>query len=231
MVHRCSPVVHCVALCGPSPASAATDGHSPGDTLHLTRSHPIALPLASSLASPLSNAGGGFSAPRNFARIPSTVDSLLLCCDASSPSIIPLAAATGLPTVCIRIITALVASCCMVMEQRLTQSSTFQLLRWSCLCRQTGQSSSGGRHCINITWMCSCLLHIIGLTALRLCCAALLPMYGYRSPTPTHALPHHRTTATQRTAQLTTSHGGASLAALTMHTLHAGYLISSGLQP
>ena len=95
-MHRRSPFVYCVAFCGPSPSAAATDGHPPDDVQHLTQSHPTAFLSAPLLASPLSTVGAFVLAPPTFAPFPSTVDSVLLCYDASSPSFILLAAATEL---------------------------------------------------------------------------------------------------------------------------------------
>jgi hypothetical protein len=78
--------------------------------------------------------------------------------------------------------------------------------------------------------MCSCSLHIIGLTSLHCCCATLLRLSILRSSIPTHALSHHRAETTQLTAQLTTSRGGATLAVLATNTMQADDLPSSGRQ-
>lgn len=78
--------------------------------------------------------------------------------------------------------------------------------------------------------MRSCSPHIIRLTSLHLCCAILLRLLSYRSSTPIHALPHHRTDGTQQTAQFTTSRREAPLAVLATNTLQAGWLPSSASQ-
>jgi len=218
-VRRCSLAIHCVAFCDPSPAAGATAGCSPGDAQHLTRSHPTAPPWTLSLASPLRMAAGCLSPLPTAAPIPSIADTLLLCYDASSPRSVFLAAATGLPTVRIRTITALIAWCCAAMERRLSQASTFQLPLLSHLRRKACQSASGGRHRIESAWMHSHLPHTISLTPLLFCCATPLRLYSYRSAIPIPALLDHRTEGTQQVAPLTTSHREAPLAAFTTHIL------------
>ena len=218
-MRRCSLAIHCVAFCDPSPAAGATAGCSPGDAQHLTRSHPTAPPWTPSLASPLRMAAGCLSPLPTAAPIPSIADTLLLCYDASSPRSVFLAAATGLPTVRIRTITALIAWCCAAMERRLSQASTFQLPLLSHLRRKACQSASGGRHRIESAWMHSHLPHTISLTPLLFCCATPLRLYSYRSAIPIPALLDHRTEGTQQVAPLTTSHREAPLAAFTTHIL------------
>ena len=178
----------------------------------------------------LSSAPAGCLSPLpTAAPIPSIADTLLLCYDASSPRSVLLAAATGLPTVRIRTITALIAWCCAAMERRLSQASTFQLPLL--LRRKACQSASGGRHRIESAWMHSHLPHTISLTPLLFCCATPLRLYSYRSAIPIPALLDHRTEGTQQVAPLTTSHREAPLAAFTTHILHTGQLPSSDRRP
>ena len=176
-------------------------------------------------------AAGCLSPLPTAAPIPSIADTLLLCYDASSPRSVLLAAATGLPTVRIRTITALIAWCCAAMERRLSQASTFQLPLLSHLRRKACQSASGGRHRIESAWMHSHLPHTISLTPLLFCCATPLRLYSYRSAIPIPALLDHRTEGTQQVAPLTTSHREAPLAAFTTHILHTGQLPSSDRRP
>lgn len=164
-------------------------------------------------------AAGCLSPLPTAARFPSIVDPLLLCYDASSPLPVLLAAVTGLPTVCIRTITTLIASCCTEVARWLFPSSTFQLLLLSHLNRMVGQSASGGSHRIESAWVRSYSPHIIDLTPLRLCCAVMLRLCRYRSSILIPALLDHRTDETQQVAPLTTSHGEAPLSVLVTHTL------------